>query len=97
MISARRFFASRTFGPVGTARSVMPRLATVILSAGMPQPGGGYIVIPPQGSSTQVLPLPGGQGWLVVPPPGQATTTVLPLPGSTPPVDGSTMLLAILG
>src|SRR5215469_15100803 len=36
MISARRFFASRTFGPVGTARSVIPRLATVILSAGTP-------------------------------------------------------------
>ena len=26
----------------------------------LPEPGGGYLVVPPSGRSTQVVPLPGG-------------------------------------
>jgi hypothetical protein len=52
----------------------------------MPLPGAnGYAVIPRQGFTTQVLPMPGG-GWLIVPPGAQGrSATILPLPG-----DGST-------
>jgi hypothetical protein len=44
----------------------------------LPEPGGGYLIVPPAGPSTQVLPQPGG-GALVVTP-GRPSTVILPLP-----------------
>jgi hypothetical protein len=50
--------------------------STVIL----PQPDGGYLVVPPAGPASQILPMPGG-GALVVTP-DRPAMMILPLPGS---------------
>ena len=56
------------------AAPAMAQSMTVIL----PEPDGGYLVVPPSGQITQVLPQPSG-GALVVTP-GRPSTIVLPLP-----------------